>query len=216
MLTLSRLKGPLLTAVLMLVMVVVRVQVGSSSELSQGRAALSSGDADAAILHLERAMHWYLPMSPSVAEAGTLLWTLGETAEARGDRTTALDAFQAYRGALFATRSFYMPSADRLPLVNQRIARLQLADPDARWPDRSLSPADREAVALKALQGDHAPHAGWAGLAVVGFLAWVLAAFRFFGVAFDDDGRFLIPQGWRWGLGILAGYAAWVIGLLRA
>ncbi len=212
----ARLKGLGFTAALMLIMILVRVLYGSATELRAGQEAVVARDFDRAILHLERSLHWYVPFSPTITEAAQQLWEIGQNAEAQGNGALALEAYQALRGAFYATRSFYTPHPAWIARANDRIATLQARDGTARWPDPSLSETQRKTVALEALTRDDAPEPGWSIIAVLGFLGWVGAAVGVLLQGFDAEGRFLRPLGARWGIAIVVGYALWVVGLMRA
>lgn len=200
----------------MLAMVLIRVLYGSMTELRAGEAAIAARDPDGAILHLERALHWYLPMSPTIEAAAGKLWQIGQEAEAKGETERALEAYQALRGGFYATRSFYTPHPVWIERADDRIATLQARDRTSTWPDPALSEAQRKAVALETLQRDDAPDPGWSAMAVLGFLGWVSAGFGFMLRAFEPDGRFRSRTGLRWGAGIVVGYLFWIVGLMRA
>jgi hypothetical protein len=211
----ARFKVPLFTALAMLAMVLARVLYGSVTELREGQ-RIAAQDPDNAIVHLERAIHWYVPFSPTVSEAAQGLWDLGQAAEKAGNAARALEAYQALRGGFYATRSFYTPYPAWISRANERIASLQARDTAARWPDPVLPEAERKAVALRTLERDDAPDPGWSFLAVLGFVGWVGSGLGFMLRAFDPEGHFRGRAGLRWGAGIVAGYALWVLGLLRA
>lgn len=212
----SRLKLPLLTAALVLLMVVIRVFYGAVSELEAGEQALTAGTADEAIIHLERSLHWYLPLCPLPEKAANALWSIGSEAEARGDRETALEAYQALRSALYATRSFYTPLPGWIKKANERIASLQIEEPGGMWPDPTLPAAERKAIALAVLEKDDAPDVGWSAVSVLGFVGWIACALGFVLRGFDSSGCFSRKPGLSWGAGVVLGFLLWVVGLMRA
>lgn len=205
-----------LTLLLMLGMVLVRVLYGAITEVQEAERLRGLGELNEAITHYERAIHWHLPVNPWEDRAVDALLTLGAEAKAKGDSALALRAYEALRSGIYATRSVYVPHAQVLTQVNQQIAALQVQQPDARWPDPSLSPDAREAIALKVLERDLAPHTGWSVLAVAGFLGWVSAAAGFFFKGFKEDGRFDSARGLKWSVGIAIGYLCWIVGLMKA
>lgn len=196
-------------------MVIARVAWSGYSEHRLAWEALERSDTDTAVLHLDRAVQWYLPGAPWWQASVDQLQVLAAQAESeRPDK--ALPIYETLRSGLLATRSFYTPEVERLRVVNDKIAALQVSLPDARWPDPSLPPQARYDQARALLDRSYAPQPGWSFLATLGFLGWVGSAFGFFSRAFEAEGTFRPKQGLRWGLGILVGYAAWVLGLLRA
>ena len=52
------------------------------------------------------------------------LWQLGTEAEARGEISLALEAYQTLRSSLYAVRSFYIPYQSWIPKSEARIAPL--------------------------------------------------------------------------------------------
>lgn len=205
-----------LTGLIMLFMIVLRVLVGTLTAYQAAEEQRLGGHLDEAVVQYERAIHWYLPMNPWGEKAAEALRVLGIEAEAKGDDALAMSAWEAVRGAIYATRSFYTPMPERLAEANQHIAQLMLRVPGGRWPDPSLSPEARHKVAMERLNLELAPHPGWSFLAVTGFLGWVSAAAGFFLRSFSAEGHFLAQPGRQWGLGIVIGYACWIVGLMKA
>jgi len=210
------LRSLMVSALLILLIMVARVAYEGRAELSRAQAAAVEGRRSVAIEHYERAIHWYLPGSPVTEEALRMLWTIGRAAEEVGDREGALEAYQAVRSGLLAVRSFYTPFADWLARANDRIAALQVQDPDASWPDPQLSDEQRKLVAMNALLRDDAPDVFWSLVTVFGMLVWIGSAIGFIFGAFEPSGRFVPHAGLRWALGIVAGYASWVVGMTKA
>jgi hypothetical protein len=111
-------------AAFLLTVISVRVVTSARSELREGERQLARGDRDAAVVHLRRAARWYAPFSPYHVHALDQLTQLAREAEQRGDTEGALAAYRSVRGAIMATRSFYIPERARLDRANQRIAAL--------------------------------------------------------------------------------------------
>ncbi len=196
--------------------VVVRVLHGAWTEFRAGDMALESGDLEQAVTHYERCLHWYVPFGATSARALDALWRIGEQAEAAGDRDLAMEAFQAIRSGLYATRSFYMPHRAWLRKVDERIAAIQVAYPGGAWPDPSLPDRERMAVALETLARDPSPNPAWAALAVGGFLGWIAAAAGFIWRGVDSAGRWTGRRARWWALGFVVSYILWVVGMARA
>ncbi len=207
---------PLAILLAMVSAVGIRVLHGARSELRAAGIALSAGDEEEAIVHFERALHWYVPIGSASERALSGLWRVGQRAESAGDRNLALEAYRAIRNGLYATRSFYVPHHAWLERVNRRIAALEVSAPGGVWPDPSLPEDQRLAVALEVLERDTAPDPGWSALAVAGFLGWVGAALGFIWHGFDSSGLLRRGPARLWGAGFLASYALWILGMAKA
>src|SRR5205823_13735251 len=77
-----------------------------------------------AVTHYERTIKWYTPLSPVVQRAVERLWQLGTEAEAHGERSLALEAYQTLRSSLYAVQSFYIPYQSWIAKSEERIAPL--------------------------------------------------------------------------------------------
>jgi hypothetical protein len=113
---------------------VVGVLVGRS--MLEGRAALrraseadAQGDVEAALAFSMRAAKWYVPFADHPRAAYDKLREIARRAEAAGDPDTALVAWQAIRGAAYATRGPYLPFAERVREADGQIALLLASKP---------------------------------------------------------------------------------------
>ena len=189
-----------------LAMIVIRVVWSARSEYHAADDALARNDTAEAIVHLRRAARWYAPGNPYVARSLDGLTEIANRAENAGDTKTARAAWEAIRTAILATRGLYTPYADRLEPANRHIASLLARDDtgaNAEWHYALLARDDQ-------------PLVGWTVLALLGFCSWVAGAFGFIlrGVDREDHLR---PRAALWSaLVIVAGYAAFLIGLSRA
>ncbi|MBX3248494.1 MAG: hypothetical protein KF901_15060 [Myxococcales bacterium] len=197
---------------ILLAVVLVRVLVGAHGELRQGDALRAAGDVDAALVHYRRAAKWYAPGNPWSAAALDALRELAREAEDARRLQRALAAWRAVRGAILSTRSTYTPHADRLAEADERIAALMAAEPPPPI-DAHKSEEERRAEHLALLRDVPRPHPGWALLALLGFAAWVGAAFLFAARAIDAEDRFVPTAARRFGALFAVGVAAFVVGL---
>jgi hypothetical protein len=195
--------------------VATRVVVSGRAELGAGRDALAHGDAEEAVVRLRRAARWYAPGARHPAAALDLLEQIAARAEAAGDARTARLAWEAERSAILAARSFYVPFAERLPVANRHIAEL-LAREEGPAADPEKSEAQRAAWHLALLTRDDAPLVGFTILALVGFVGWIAGALVLIYRGVDASDRLRPRAALRAGALIVAGYAAFLIGLARA
>ena len=189
-----------------LAMIVIRVVWSARAEYHAADDALARHDTAEAIVHLRRAARWYAPGNPYVTRSLDGLAEIANRAEIAGDTKTARAAWEAIRTSILATRGLYTPYADRLEPANRHIAAL-LAREDtganAEWHYALLARDDQ-------------PIVGWTVLALVGFCGWIAGAFGFIlrGVDHEDHLR---PRAALWSaVVIVAGYAAFLVGLSRA
>ncbi len=196
----------------LLALLVVRVLVGAHGELTRADALRADDDLDAAIVHYRRAAKWYAPGNPWSTEALEALRQLAATAEADGETERALAAWRGVRGAILATRSFYVPHPERLAEADAHLADLMASLPpppiDA---DKSRDQLRAEHLAL--LRDVPRPHVGWTLLALIGFSTWVSAAFLFASRAFDAHDRFVPAPAKRFAALFVLGAIAFSLGL---
>lgn len=214
----SRVRGlvrGLLVAALLLTLLVTRVVLSAADELSQADGYRAQGELAAAVVHYRRAARWYAPGSPYHVLALGKLAAIAKEAEVRGDRELALSAYRAIRGAIMATRSFYVPERARLQAADERIAMLMAALPPPPM-DAGKPQAQIRAEHLALLSADPGPRTGWTLLLLFGFAAWVTGAFAFSVRAVDPDDRFVPREAKRWGALIAIGFALFVLGMALA
>lgn len=205
-----------LVAACALLLVVVRVLVGSQQAYRDGEEALGRGDVGEAIRGFEMAAHWYAPGAPWGPAALAALERIGEEAAAGGDRQVALVAYGSVRSAALATRGLTTPYQAALTRANGRLADLMAADPDALWPDRDLPPEARRAEVLRALEVDTMPSPGWSLGVVTAFFAWLGAAVGFILRGFDREGRLQRRPALGFGAAGVAAFAFWLLSMARA
>jgi hypothetical protein len=200
---------------LLLAVLVLRVVTAAAAELKTADGYRQAGDLEAAIVHYRRAARWYAPGSPFHTQALAKLGAIGTAADARGDGALALSAYRAVRGAIMATRSFYVTEPKRLAAADERIASLMAAQP-ATPGDAGKSRATLRREHLALLSRDPAPRLGWTLLLLVGFATWVSSTFAFSLRAVDAADRFVPGEARRWGVLIVVGFGLFVLGMTQA
>ena len=207
----------ILLAAIMLAMIAGRVLYGSWDAWREGTAARQAGNLPQAITHFERAIHYYAPGSPWVASSVEALRAIGEAAEREGNRELALSAFRTLRSSLYAVRSTYTPFAGMIPRCNEKIAELVAHDPAyrARFPE--LSPEGLKARVTSNLTRNEAPDVFWSLVVELGFFGWVGGTIGFIlRVLHGTRETFSARRAIFWGGLVVAGYALWVVGLMKA
>jgi hypothetical protein len=198
-----------------LLAITLRVMSSARAELQAATAAEGGGDIDGAIVHYRRAARWYAPGSPYHRRALERLGQIGTRAEAQGELELALSAYRSVRGACLATRSFYVPEAARLHAANARIAALMAELPPPGM-DAGKSKLQLTAEHLALLEVIPGPNLFWTVVLLLGFFAWVSAAFVFSVRAIDGQDRWVPAQAKRWGSLIALGFGLFVLGLSLA
>ena len=84
------------------VMLYAKVAYNAHQDFARGEESYTHGEYKVAITHYERTIKWYTPFSTVVQPAVERLWQLGAEAEARGDASLALEAYQTLRSSLYA------------------------------------------------------------------------------------------------------------------
>lgn len=214
--------------------VMTRAVWAGARALANGDAAEQRGELALAVDLWRQAARWYVPGATHVAAAYQRLDTLARAAEARGDIDTALAAWRGIRSSILATRSFYLPHAERLEPANRRIAVLMAAL--ERAPARGPGDADTPAAGI-ALPPDGASDFGddedaawhyqrlapvpgpspfWSLVAIIGFATWLTGGlvFALRGVTPDDR---LVPRTAAYaGILVACGLVIWFLGLYLA
>ena len=193
----------------------VRAVWSGRAELALGERLQARGDLEGALVHLRRAARWYVPLAAHPARALDRLRAMAEAAERRGDREFALACWRAQRGAILATRSFFVPFAGRLANVEERIARLMAQAPPPPI-DANRSETERYELYLSMLRQRPGP-AGWAvALAMAGLLTWLGAAWKVASEGFDEEDRLQPAVVRRWALLFVVGFVMFLTGLRLA
>ncbi len=109
-------------------MLVVRVYRAGEAALVSGERAFDEGDLETATTSAREALTWYLPGAPHVEQAIVRLRAIAVGAEATGDVTSALRAWEALRGGLFETAHPWSTTSPVFEEAGAGVARL-LMDP---------------------------------------------------------------------------------------
>ena len=181
-------------------------------DFALGEEAYTQGNYKVAVTHYERTIKWYTPLSPVVQRAVERLWQLGTEAEARGEVSLALEAYQTLRSSLYAVQSFYVPYQSWIPKSEERIAPLlaKTKAGDEQGEDKLAQDTARFAMQFQRHVG---PYLGWSILVELGFLGWVGATIGLIWYVVDEQGHFVRRQGLLWGSLLTIFFALWLIGM---
>src|SRR5262249_40202037 len=118
-----------------------------------------------------------VPLAPHVRAAFDRMRQIALDAELRGDRETALLAWEAVRAASRSTRTLWTPFSDRAREADEHIAGLLAAMPSAGV--QQPPPTDVLAREQRArLQSESLPRPWTIVLMYVGLAAWMAGAWR--------------------------------------
>src|SRR5438132_11765136 len=184
----------------------------SRQDFALGEDAYTHGEYKQAITYYERTIKWYTPLSTVVQRAVERLWQLGTEAEARGELSLALEAYQTLRSSLYAVQSFYIPYQSWIPKSEARIAPLLAKTKAGEEPNADKLAQDTARFAMQ-LQRHVGPHLGWSILLEIGFLGWVGATVALIWYVVYEQGNFAPRQGVAWGSVLAVCFALWLIGM---
>lgn len=189
--------------VVFLLMVLVRVYVGSASEYRKANEALKMDDKISAINHYGRSIKWYAPLSPWVKHSIEKLWEIGENSDK--DDPAGILAIRILRSSLYAARGPFTPYKSQIEKADE-------------WISEHLSKADngpdKEDV-VSVLKSNTGPNRKWSFAVGVGFVGWILSVFVFIFFVFPEGESKVKPKK-AVVLGIVVGlfYTLWICGLL--
>lgn len=196
--------------------IVVRLLLDSRQACRDGAAAEERGAVAEAIRHYLDAGRLYVPGSPYVRRALDRLDGLGVALVNKGDYPLARSAFESERAALLGTRSVYTPYADRLPVIERRIARLLAAEESATPSGTATSFEDRVAWHAKRLSERPGPKTPMVLLALLGLALWLGCAVLFLRRGLDADLTLRRVPALLTGTGFILGFALFLAGLRLA
>src|SRR5262245_34340367 len=209
------LRSALRIVVLLVAFVVIlyaKVAYNANQDFALGEDACTHGEYKRAITHYERTIKWYIPLSTAVQRAVERLWQLGTEAEARGEVSLALEAYQTLRSSLYAVQSFYIPYQSWIPKSEARIAPLLAKTKAGEEQGEDKLAQDTARFAMQ-LQRHVGPYLGWSVLVELGFLGWVGATVGLIWYVVDAQGNFARRQGLLWGSLIALFFALWLISM---
>ena len=195
-----------------MVILYAKVTYNASQDFALAEETYTRGEYKVAITHYERTIKWYAPLSTVVQRAVARLWRIGTEAEASGELTLALEAYQTLRSSLYAVQSFYIPYQSSIPKSEERIALLLAKTRAGAELEEDKLAQDTARFAIQ-LQRHVGPHLGWSVLVEVGFLGWVGAAIGLIWYVMDEQGHFAPRQGMLWGSFLAVFFVLWVVSM---
>jgi hypothetical protein len=138
---------------------------------------LAQGEVDGSIALALHAARLYVPLAPHVRAAFDRMRQVALDAELRGDRETALLAWESVRAASRSTRTFWTPYADRAREADEHIAGLLASQPSTGV----QAPVPKEVLAREQrakLQSDSLPRPWTIVLMYAGLAGWLAGAWR--------------------------------------
>jgi hypothetical protein len=190
-----------------LLMVLIRVYIGSASEYRKAEEAMKSGDNISAINHYGRSIKWYAPLSPWVRHSTERLWEMGESPSYDEDPEGAVYAIRILRSSLYAARGPFTPFKSKIERADE-------------WLVEHLSEGnkniDREDVE-RVLTTKTGPNRWWSFAVGIGFVGWILSVFAFIFFVFPEEESGIDPKrAVLMGVVVAAFYSLWICGLYFA
>lgn len=189
--------------------VVVRVVVSGRAALERGQAAMTADEELLAAVELREAISWALPVvAPWREAAAEALWALAERQRLAGRFRGQVQSLSQLRAGWLGGRGLLGPDEGWLQRVDGALAPALAAwEAQAAQAEGRPSPGARgarEEHFAAVLARDPMPNR-WASLAAtLGFVAWLLGAWR--GAASAGRAR------WRWVAVALGGLTAFLLG----
>ena len=187
-----------------------RMLLGARREVAVAREAAARGDVEGELLHLRRAMAYYLPGNPWVTEAHQRLRDLARLAQTRGQRTRALNYWRELRSAVLRLRGITHPYSRSLEEANRGIAALS-----TKGYAFEVQSADR-AQLLARLGSPPEPHPLWTLVALAGFCLWVVGAVLLLFRGLRPDASVVWRRLWPMALAVGSGFTLFCLGLSQA
>ena len=200
-----------------LLMVFFKVYLSARSEYHKGEEAFNNRDYEQAIIHFDRALHWYSPESKYIEYSMEALWEIGARAEKEENLDLSLQAYRSLRSGLYSARSFYTPHQDWIDKCDQRIADITfITQNERRSPAGRPYPPTKKEDILKILKTKTEPDVSWSIICEIGFLGWIGCSIAFILRVFSGDKGFNPRRAFFWGAFIVVFYAVWIVGMLNA
>jgi hypothetical protein len=160
-----------------LVLLVGRAIFDGTASMHRSDELLQRGEVDGSIALALHAARMYVPLAPHVARAFDRMRQIALDAELRGDRETALLAWESVRAASRSTRTFWTPFADRAREADEHVAAILASQPTTGV----QAPVPKDVLAREQrakLQSDSLPRPWTIVLMYVGLAAWMIGAWR--------------------------------------
>jgi hypothetical protein len=187
-----------------LALVWIRAFFVSMHAYQEGKGYFEKQQFIKAITFFDRSIHWYAPLNPYVHKSAQRLWEIGTHAEQQGDIPLALIATRTIRRGFLGARSFYTPGRAWIDRCDAKIASLMEEDLPAGV---SLSP-----------QTSSEPNVFWTIILEVGLIGWIgsVIGFLMLSLISGQTVRFRSGTAIFWGILVIAFYAMWIVGMMRA
>ncbi len=200
----NRITAFLTMVVILLLMVLVRVYIGSATEYRRAVEAQEIGDLTSAVNYYGRSIKWYAPLSPWVKRSLEGLWKIGEDSYSQGDLDTAIFAVTTLRSSLYSSRGPFTPFKGQVEMADDWLS--------SHVPE--AYPGVKEEDLSHILRTPKAPNRAWSLSVGIGFIGWILSVFAFiFAVFPDGKGNFKLRKVLGIGFFVAAFYALWVLGI---
>jgi hypothetical protein len=162
-----------------LLLILGRVVTGTYKEFSRAEKYFSSKENVMASVHYERAIRWYTPLNPMVRKSIQRMLEIAAKYEEKGSIDDSINTYEALRGAIYSTRSFYTPYKNYIKLADESIARLRvLSAGSIANPENMGNKPTREDI-LAVLSKDRAPNVFWSIFMIGSFFGWVITVILF-------------------------------------
>lgn len=203
---------PVVAALVVLASLGVRATLEQQQAWARAVAFEAKGDTERAIEEYRWTLRWYTPWGPALGDAAAALVDLAQR-HAAEDPETAVQAWDALRSGLIASRSLYQPQAELVDRANRELPPLLVRVADRRGDRRD------PAKLLARFQADYARPVGvtpWTSLAVtLGFVAWIAGLWFAARRGVDAAGRWQ-KAGWRGMAVAVVGFATWATAMWLA
>lgn len=209
-----------LTAVLAVVVVIGRLTWEARTALRNGDARKGEGAASEAVAHYLDAARAHYPGNPYAGEALDRLLGMAEASpggEAVNEHV-ARRALEAFRAAVLATRSVYVPRAADLENVNARLAAMYARSETRGRPGVAVNAVElsrRQQWHLEKLTPLPGPSLLWSVVALLGLAIWLSAVAAFITRALTPNMKIVRGPALGAGLAFVCGLTLFLLGLAQ-
>ncbi len=192
----------------------LKIYFNGKEELSTAEELLKNKNYAQAVVHFERAIQWYFPISNTASLAAGKLWDITLHYENENLQEEALKTCRLLRGAFYSTRSFYTPGKKWINLCNGKIVHL-MASKSAGDNKTSLIFENQKKKFLKNMEADRPPSTFWSILIEVGFFGWVTCVILFLLKAVTPTANLKPKPAVAYITAFLIFYSIWVMGMFN-